>query len=133
MFKHSVTSNGTNVRTPLLVGNVSSTFNITWCDNKPHIIDGYDHQWLNAMPKGTLHLCTEFNNKGTIGFVRCDDNENAIYRNSTYLPIATIIHGVTNNRPSQDLITGQCYFDKTLGKPVWYNGVNWVDSTGTVV
>ena len=133
LFRHRTLSDGTNVRIPHLIGNGSSDYNIVLCDNKPYIIDGYDHQWLNAMPKGTLHLCTEFNNKGTIGFVRCDDNENALYRNSTYLPIATIIHGVTDDRPTADLITGQCYFDKTLGKPIWYNGTKWVDSMGTVV
>ena len=28
---------------------------------------------------------------------------------------------------------GACVFDTTRGKPVWYNGTNWVDATGTVV
>lgn len=29
--------------------------------------------------------------------------------------------------------TGQRFFDTTLGKPIWYNGTNWVDATGTIV
>lgn len=39
--------------------------------------------------------------------------------------------GVTANRPSGQ--TGLQWFDTTLGKPIWYNGTNWIDSTGTKV
>lgn len=28
---------------------------------------------------------------------------------------------------------GFCFFDETLGKPIWWNGTNWVDATGTSV
>ena len=48
--------------------------------------------------------------------------------------------GSTANRPtlfvSRSWITldeGYCYFDTTLGKPIWWNGTAWVDSTGTTV
>lgn len=123
-----------NYRTPFLIGNGSSDYNITWCDNKPHIIDGKNYEWLNAMPKGTIYLCQTFNNKGVVGFVRSDDKgNNSIYRDCEFLPIGAIISGISDNRPSTDLITGQCYFDKTLGKPIWYNGTNWVDYAGIVV
>jgi len=37
--------------------------------------------------------------------------------------------GATGNRPSATL-TGQQYFDTTLGKPIWWNGSGWVDATG---
>lgn len=40
--------------------------------------------------------------------------------------------GDSASRPT-DPIVGQRYFDKTLGKPIWYNGTNWVDATGTIV
>lgn len=33
--------------------------------------------------------------------------------------------------PSPEI--GQNYFDTTLGKPIWFNGTNWVDATGTTV
>lgn len=36
-------------------------------------------------------------------------------------------------RPTTDLSVGICVFDTTLNKPIWWNGVSWVDSTGTVV
>lgn len=28
---------------------------------------------------------------------------------------------------------GQRFFDTTLGKPIWFNGTNWIDATGTIV
>lgn len=42
--------------------------------------------------------------------------------------------GATAARPTQQLVLGQPYFDTTLGKPVWWNGVaNWTDATGAHV
>jgi hypothetical protein len=41
--------------------------------------------------------------------------------------------GTTANRPTERLEVGQYYFDTTLGIPIWYDGTNWVDATGTVV
>jgi len=43
------------------------------------------------------------------------------------------ISGTTVERPSDDLWIGLVYFDTTLGKPVWWDGTNWVDATGTQV
>ena len=40
--------------------------------------------------------------------------------------------GSTADRPTTASI-GQCYFDIDLNKPIWFNGINWVDYTGTVV
>ena len=37
-----------------------------------------------------------------------------------------------NVRPSNPM-TGQSFFDRNLGKPIWYNGTNWVDATGANV
>jgi hypothetical protein len=45
--------------------------------------------------------------------------------------------GITANRPvntgSPKLPTGLFYFDTTLGLPIWWNGTNWVNASGTVV
>lgn len=30
-------------------------------------------------------------------------------------------------------VEGMCVFDKTLNKPAWFNGINWVDSNGATV
>ena len=39
--------------------------------------------------------------------------------------------GTTADRPVDRLQIGQFYFDTTLGIPIWYNGADWVDATGT--
>ena len=41
--------------------------------------------------------------------------------------------GTTDERPVSGILTGFQYFDTTLGKPIYYNGTNWVDATGTIV
>lgn len=39
--------------------------------------------------------------------------------------------GTTDKRPAfNNIRTGFQYFDTTLGKPIWYNGTEWVDATG---
>ena len=35
-----------------------------------------------------------------------------------------------SSRPSSPKV-GQPFFDTTIGKPIWWNGTEWVDSTGT--
>lgn len=39
--------------------------------------------------------------------------------------------GPTANRPTSRLWIGRQYFDTTLGYPVWYDGTQWVDASGT--
>jgi hypothetical protein len=41
--------------------------------------------------------------------------------------------GTTANRPTERLEVGQYYFDTTIGRPIWYNGTNWINAAGTVV
>lgn len=43
-----------------------------------------------------------------------------------------IKNGVTGSRPPGPVV-GQQYFDTTLNIPIWFNGTDWVDATGTVV
>lgn len=40
-------------------------------------------------------------------------------------------HGTSTTRPNG--VIGLCYFDESIGKPIWYNGTKWVDATGTQV
>lgn len=40
--------------------------------------------------------------------------------------------GNTSDRPSNAPI-GTCYYDETIGKPIWWNGTLWIDATGTSV
>lgn len=39
--------------------------------------------------------------------------------------------GTTAQRPTKNLYVGLVYFDTTLGLPIWYDGTEWVDATGT--
>jgi hypothetical protein len=41
--------------------------------------------------------------------------------------------GTTANRPISILQTGQYYFDTTLSIPIWWNGTNWVNASGTII
>ena len=41
--------------------------------------------------------------------------------------------GTTAKRPTARRFIGQRYFDTDLGYPIWWDGVNWVDATGTTV
>jgi hypothetical protein len=52
---------------------------------------------------------------------------------SFLVAISTPQNGATADRPTQNLQLGQFYFDTTLGIPIWYDGTDWVDSSGTVV
>lgn len=49
---------------------------------------------------------------------------------------AMLSSGTTADRPTSFLYVGRTYFDTSLGaagKPIWYNGTNWVDATGATV
>lgn len=44
--------------------------------------------------------------------------------------VNSIIHSSGANRPSQPKI-GECFFDTSINKPIWWNGSSWVLSDGT--
>ena len=44
--------------------------------------------------------------------------------------------GTTAQRPTRYVDVGFCWYDKTLGKPIWVNSINpivWHDASGAVV
>ena len=41
--------------------------------------------------------------------------------------------GATTQRPTVKLLTGQQFFDTTLGIPIWWTGTKWVNASGTAV
>ncbi len=41
--------------------------------------------------------------------------------------------GTTAKRPPIKSASNTAYFDTTLGKPIWFDGTNWIDATGTTV
>lgn len=42
------------------------------------------------------------------------------------------LNGTTGLRPTAP-VTGQFYYDITLGIPIWWNGSNWKDAAGNTV
>jgi hypothetical protein len=38
--------------------------------------------------------------------------------------------GPSSARPTEGLLVGQTYFDTTLGIPIWWNGLNWINAIG---
>jgi hypothetical protein len=53
--------------------------------------------------------------------------------NGRFYSVNPVQSNNTANRPTTNLYAGFQYYDTTLGKPIWYNGTAWTDSTGTVV
>lgn len=47
-------------------------------------------------------------------------------------PSSVARSGATGERP-QNVLAGFCYFDKTINKPVWWNGSSWTDASGATV
>ena len=41
--------------------------------------------------------------------------------------------GTTAGRSTKFLFVSRTYFDTILGKPIWYDGTNWIDATGATV
>lgn len=42
------------------------------------------------------------------------------------------LNGTTANRPRGSIL-GQYYFDTTLGRPIWWDGISFVDADGNVI
>ena len=64
---------------------------------------------------------------------------NHIVRQSDSLTIIPVVRTIGTSEERPDLpngeyyYTGCRYFDTTLSKPIWWNGTDWVDATGTPV
>ena len=41
--------------------------------------------------------------------------------------------GITAQRPIDNLLLGQQFYDTTLGTPIWWNGTVWKNASGTTV
>jgi hypothetical protein len=56
-----------------------------------------------------------------------------VWFQSVYGAISRPSAGDTVKRPVRGLVAGTAFFDTTLGKPIWWDGLGWVDSTGASV
>lgn len=55
-----------------------------------------------------------------------------VHNGSSYRNVQSIASGSTAQRPA-NVPAYFCYFDTTLGKPIWWNGAEWKDATGVKV
>lgn len=58
----------------------------------------------------------------------------ATFLNQAYVLLSGLTQsGSTVDRPIKGLYVGRPYWDSTIGIPIWFNGITWVDSTGNPV
>lgn len=100
---------------------------VAFCDTKPSISNGFDMQWLTSDQKGTIYISKDLTN-GIFGYVRTDNVNGATFRDSKFSAIPLVTSATTSGRPTANLVVGQTIFDTTLGRPIWWNGTNWVES-----
>jgi len=91
----------------------------------------------NYIEKTTVHTIRADGATNVIAFENyLDESAGATY--SVGLAVGTFKARIrtlatsTANRPS-DAARGEMFFDTSLGKPIFYDGTNWVDATGTIV
>ncbi|MBM6670013.1 hypothetical protein H6B14_04415 [Phocaeicola coprophilus] len=68
-------------------------------------------------------------------FLYKDDDALKYYNNGIVYRVTELdlaISGTTEDRPVKPK-NGYQFFDSTLGKPIWWNGSNWIDATGNHV
>ena len=74
-----------------------------------------------------VERCISLRNEGRCVILSPDNMADYFFRGQQI-----ILSNTSDNRPLSPC-EGMMFFDKTIGKPIWYNGVNWVDSNGTTV
>ena len=94
------------------------------------MITGNKHNIINvdALHKyhtgvNTPSTSEELTNENVTSFKVGTSNVNGVVR---------VGYNSTSNRPT-NAESGSMWFDSTLGKPIWKNGSNWVDASGTTV
>lgn len=105
-------------------------------DNFETRSDGESLSWTRKTSKGDILLSRNPENIGGIGWIQSTDtsqNPNAAWRTGTLYKIPVIHAGITAERPTTSLVIGQMFYDQTLEKPIWWNGVRWKDATGANV
>lgn len=60
-----------------------------------------------------------------------DESSSTLKMNYDYLK-GDVFNMGGSTRPASG-VGYECFFDTNLGKPIWWNGAEWVDATGTVV
>lgn len=104
----------------------------TDCTNSPrYTADNTDQQYRTPAKIGDWFIENKPTDRYAAAYVILGDTTGNI-ANTPFCFIPIIKSGATNVRPN-DAPIGAYFFDTTLNKPIWYNGTNWVDATGTTV
>lgn len=86
---------------------------------------------IDAIDKnGVIHLRNVTGNFVTGETIRTKSN--SFIRNGDTVGIMAVLTGPSVLRPVSPE-AGVMYYDRTLSKPIWYNGSNWIDATGNAV
>lgn len=105
-------------------------------DSASYRADGKDLRQHGKNSKGDILLSRNPENIGGIGWIQASDysqsSSNVTWQNGNYFRIPVIYAETSANRIPNPT-RGQMMFDRTLGKPIWYNGSTWVDATGMAI
>lgn len=109
-----------------------STSKTVWLDTKTKYTteDGSDIRYTSSHNVGDLQLYNDPLLMNCLG-LSITNVINSYTWDTLEIPI--VLRGTTENRPTTNLFVGLQYFDTTLGYPIWWNGSNWVNSSGTTV
>lgn len=113
-------------------------------DNNPLEVTGFTYKespklFRSGSVNGILSLSPLLKKNCNYVFIgkqiaNIDSNETIrVYINATKKINHITKHGDTASRPTNGLPVIDSYFDETLGKPIWYNGTNWIDAAGATV
>lgn len=90
------------------------------------------------------NLSIVYKHNVTISGKVLDGSDTSVYKGDDYriytmgadyklLTLCSFLSGASEARPTEGLPVGFMFYDTTLGKPIYWDGSKWVDSTGTVV
>lgn len=84
-------------------------------------VDSAEYNSMESQEENVLYVITD-----------AMDIDMSVYLTKNNLEERVSEPATTANRPTAP-VAGQCYFDVTLGKPIWFSGEVWVDALGNEV
>lgn len=100
------------------------------CKDKYHTKNGGEIRYVSQHNQGDVQFYNDPLAMNALGLSITEYVDGHTW-NTNEIPI--VLRGTTANRPTLNRYIGLCYFDTTLNKPIWYNGSEWKDATGTTV
>lgn len=126
----------------IVLGSVAPRFFIeNKYDEQGNIVSEVSDKQYDSVNVGDIFLNSDVNyspNDGVFFGWVCSGHASAsdkTFGNASYKKVQFVLSGTTLKRPTSigAYHKGLQFFDETLNKPIWWNGANWVDSTGATV